>query len=168
MVTKRKRTVKANIKHGLRQAPEYENWHNMKQRCLNPNFPGYHNYGGRGITICQRWIESFINFYNDMGKRPTPEHSVERIDNNRGYYPDNCKWGTKLEQIVNRRLKPNTCGYRGVSVNRSKFKATIWVNYKAYGLGSYSTKEEAAYIYDQAMLQLHGDGVYTNFEYKVD
>lgn len=162
---KRNRTVTTTIKHGLRQAPEYENWHNMKQRCLNPNFYGYKNYGGRGIGICQPWIESFVNFYEDMGQRPTPSHSIERIDNNKGYTPENCKWGTKTEQILNRNLKPNMCGYRGVSVNRTKFKATLWLNYKSYTLASCETPEEAAAMYDSVMMQLYGDNVFTNFDW---
>lgn len=75
----------------------------MKQRCLNPNNNQFHNYGARGITVCDRWLDSFENFYNDMGEPPTSSHSLDRIDNDRGYSPDNCRWATPSEQTYNRR-----------------------------------------------------------------
>jgi len=74
----------------------------MRQRCLNVKNAAYPRYGGRGIEICERWMD-FVMFYADMGKRPSPEHSLERIDNSRGYSPDNCKWATEIEQQRNRR-----------------------------------------------------------------
>jgi hypothetical protein len=154
-------------RHGLRKEPEYENWHNMKQRCLNPNFHGYPNYGGRGIKICQRWIDSFVNFYEDMGKRPTPSHSIDRIDNNGDYTPENCRWADKKTQIINRGWnKNNQTGYRGVRKNRNKWSCKIWIDYKPYSFGSYTTKEEAAYVYDQVNLQLYGNEALTNFDWK--
>lgn len=163
---KRNITAIVGVKHGLRNAPEYENWHNMKQRCLNPNFHGYSNYGGRGITICQRWIESFTNFYEDMGKRPSPTHSIDRIDNNKGYTPENCRWADKKTQIVNRRMnKNNTTGYRGVRKNRAKWAVKVWVDYQHYHFGSYEDIEEAAAIYDQIIMQLYGDDAQTNFDW---
>lgn len=80
---------------------EYRVWNGMRQRCLNKNFRDYHRYGGRGITMCERWLE-YENFLADMGS-PPKGHSLDRIDNNAGYSPDNCRWATKLVQQRNRR-----------------------------------------------------------------
>lgn len=90
-------------KHGLRYHPLYETWKGMKQRCSNPNHQDYIDYGGRGITVCNRWRNSFSNFLEDMGEKPSPEYSIERRNNNEGYDPENCYWATKSEQMKNRR-----------------------------------------------------------------
>lgn len=93
-------------------SPEYFAWGNMIQRCTNPNRPGYHLYGGRGITVCQRWRESFENFLADMGSRPSDSHSLERLNNELGYSPSNCVWATPKEQSDNRRCNV-TFDYNG-------------------------------------------------------
>lgn len=76
---------------------------NMKSRCLSETCPDYKNYGGRGITICQRWLDSYYHFYNDMGPRPSPSHQLDRIDNNKGYCKENCRWSTPKQNCNNRR-----------------------------------------------------------------
>ncbi len=83
--------------------PEYRVWANMKQRCLNPKNPSYKDYGARGIKICRRWRDSFAAFFEDMGPRPSPKHTLERRKNNRGYSKRNCEWATRLKQSWNNR-----------------------------------------------------------------
>jgi hypothetical protein len=95
--------VKAVHKHGLYKSPEYAVWEGIVQRCTNPNSTYYADYGGRGISMCPRWRESFADFYADMGTRPTPKHTNERSDNSLGYAPGNCHWATRAAQQKNRR-----------------------------------------------------------------
>lgn len=97
------RAIASILKHGMKGTPEYRCWVAMVSRCENKNVERYPSYGGRGITVCERWRASFENFYSDMGPRPSTEHSIDRVDVDGNYEPSNCRWATKKEQANNAR-----------------------------------------------------------------
>lgn len=93
--------------HGKTRTPIYHVWSNMKRRCTDPNMIQYKDYGGRGVTVCDRWLNSFEDFLTDVGEPPTPKHTIDRIDNSKGYEPGNVKWSTREEQNRNKRSNKN-------------------------------------------------------------
>ena len=138
--------VRKTESHKLTKTPEYKTWQHIKDRCFNKKNKGFKNYGGRGITVCDEWRESFSSFYRDMGQRPSKKHSIDRIDNEKGYYKDNCRWADRITQNNNQRLrKDNKSGFKGVCWDKSKnmFAAYISVNSKRILVGTFKTIKEA-------------------------
>lgn len=115
-----------SLKHGMVGTPEYKSWKHMMARCYNPNFVKYQNYGGRGIKVCDRWRNNFENFIEDMGLKPSPDHSIDRLDNNGDYCPENCRWATMREQANNRRTN------RRVTINGVTKTVAEWS--RAHGI----------------------------------
>ena len=99
----REKAAERFYKHGRTTSPEFNSWSSALGRCTNPKNKSYKNYGGRGITMCARWRDSFENFLTDMGARPSPSHSLDRISNEGNYEKENCRWATKKTQSNNRR-----------------------------------------------------------------
>jgi hypothetical protein len=108
---------------GAKRSPEHRIWDAMIQRCTNPNNKHYKNYGNRGIKVCPRWRD-FAQFYRDCGPRPSPKHTIERVDNDKGYAPANCKWATRKEQQNNRRNNRLLC-FKGATKTLTQWAETL-------------------------------------------
>ena len=124
------RTRIASVKHGLSETPEFYIWTGIHTRCYNQNATSYKNYGARGVVICDRWKDSFENFLLDMGERPSNNHSIDRIDNDGNYSPENCKWSTPKEQANNKRNNVKVT-IDGVTKNISAWKHEFGMNVSA-------------------------------------
>jgi len=109
--------------------PEYYIYHGMRTRCLKADFKSYPDYGGRGIKICERWLQSFDNFFADMGPRPSPGHTLERNNNDGPYGPDNCRWATRKEQNRNKRTT-RMISYQGKKKSLIQWSELYGCNYK--------------------------------------
>ncbi len=116
----RERASESSYVHGYSHREEFGAYKLMISRCTNPDYDSYSYYGGRGITVCDRWLESFGNFIEDMGERPGPGYTIERIDNNSNYGPENCKWATRKEQGRNR------CSTRLITLNDKTQCVSDW------------------------------------------
>lgn len=115
-------------KHGMSRSSEYSSWLNMKDRCYNEKNKSYHNYGGRGIVVCARWLHSFENFLEDMGPKPSKDYSLERVDNERGYGTDNCEWANRYTQSRNTRSN-KIYEYRGETKILKDWADSSKINY---------------------------------------
>ena len=109
----REMASKSNTTHGMTGTAEWCAWTSMKSRCNNKKHASFSDYGGRGIKVCKEWQFSFLSFYKDIGARPSPEHQIDRIDNNGDYTSANCHWATRKENMRNRR---NTKRFNGFTL----------------------------------------------------
>lgn len=134
------------VSHGLYGTPEYKTLIRMIQRCEYPNNDNYKHYGAKGIKVCLEWRHNPQKFLEDMGKQPSKHHSIDRIDTNKGYSPDNCKWSTHTEQNRNRNAQQKSVsGYSGVRFIKKvgKWEANIIVDRRSIYLGRYRDVEDA-------------------------
>ena len=140
--------------------PEYKAWSGLIGRCTNTSNPAYDNYGARGIKVCERWLESFENFFEDMGLKLDESLSLDRIDVNGNYCKENCRWVNDSTQSFNRRrTKANSSGRTGVSLADKKYglwKAMIHVDGKLVYLGCSKSFEEACRLREEAEIKYHG------------
>jgi len=122
----KEKAIEAHLTHGMRKTPTYISWAGIKNRCTNHSYHGYKNYGGRGISVCERW-NKFENFYEDMGEKPKGL-SVERKDNNGNYCPENCCWETIKNQNRNKRSNVNI-EYHGKTQCMKDWAKELGINY---------------------------------------
>ena len=149
---KKQMILESNSSHNCAYHPLYNTWKQMKARCYNPKANGYARYGGRGITICERWLD-VRNFIEDVYPSFSKGLTLDRIDVNGNYEPDNFRWVNRSIQAQNTResTSTNTSGYRGVSweKRRNTWTAQITANNKRVYLGSFKTALEAAKAYER-------------------
>ena len=157
---RKENTKKLNLKHGLRKSLLYGTWLNMKDRCYNKNNKNYKDYGGRGVKVCEEWFNNFETFHNWCGENGYSKNlTLDRIDFNGNYSPENCRWVDMHMQNTNKKIKnTNTSGYTGVSFHKGtkKWASYICIYGKSKHLGVFNTKEDAVifrnkYIIDNGL-----------------
>jgi hypothetical protein len=164
---KKRRIKEANTKHGLGYTRLYNIWKTMKDRTLNPKHKAYIRYGGRGITICEKWLDvrNFYDWAMSNGYEENKGLSIDRIDNDGNYEPNNCRWTTKTIQSRNRRISSkNMSGYKGVSFkkDKSKYKAYLTVEGKQVHIGYFITPVEGAIAYNNYIIENNLEGFILN------
>ena len=149
--------AKSKITHGLTYNKFYKTWHNMTQRCTNPNHKAYKHYGGRGIIVCEEWLD--VRNFVAWAEATYPnieDATLDRIDNDKGYSPENCTWSDKTTQAINQRImKNNKSGYVGIYYYKSnnKWAANIRINKILKQLGYFKIKEEAVQARDNYIIE---------------
>ncbi len=142
------------LKHGFarrgKHTAEFKTWTYMKRRCCQPTHKDYKNYGGRGIKICDRWLNDFTLFLADMGPKPSEKHSIDRIDVNGNYEPSNCRWASFNQQARNKRPRKSSSGFRGVARRKNGFYSCL---YKHKYIASSTDVEYLAKLYDKAVFK---------------
>ena len=165
---RKKVSSELNKTHGLIKTRLYYIWSEIKRRTLNPKHKHYVNYGGRGITICEEWKNDFMPFYNwaiPNGYEENKSLSIDRIDNDGNYCPENCRWTTQTIQNRNQRIrKNNKSGYRGVCYHKRDkiFRAQISINKKGIHLGHFQTAVEAGIAYNNYIIENNLEGFILN------
>ena len=163
---RKRRSSDIHKTHGLSNSRLSGIWSDIKSRTLNPKNKAYTDYGGRGITICEEWKNDFMPFYNwAMSNGYSDELTIDRIDNDGNYCPENCRWVTQTMQCRNQRMqKNNASGYRGVSFRKdnNNFRVIITVNKKRIHLGHFPTAVEGAIAYNNYIIENNLEGFNLN------
>jgi hypothetical protein len=166
--------MKKRENHGMRHTTEYRSWTSTLTRCTNPRHEYYNRYGGRGITICDRWRDSFQAFYADMGPKPGPEYTIERENNDGNYEPGNCKWDTRKNQARNRSTN-HLIQHDGQMKTSIELGELVGVSRQAmvqrqrYGYNNEQLtkppRTPTLYAFDDKNMSLHDWGVYLGSNY---
>jgi len=146
--------------HGMKHSITYTSWRKMLERCCTPTCKDYKDYGGAGIQVCERWKNSFKDFYEDMGDRPSPEYTIDRVDTTGSYSPENCVWSPKHVQSRNRRSSKGSSKHKGVSYDKyhGKWSASIAVaGTQQRKIGRYINELAAAQAYNLATRIIFGE-----------
>lgn len=136
----------ARERHGMNKSPEHQAWVQMKQRCTNQKKREWPHYGGRGITVCDQWMRSFVAFHRHVGPKPSPGHSLDRIDVNGNYEPGNVRWATNREQ------KENTRTVRMVTINGKTQSIAAWGREVGLPPGQINGRLSAGWTMEEAIL----------------
>lgn len=160
-----KKSGKRFTTHGKSKHRIYNIWKGIKGRCLNPNNPHFHQYGGRGISIHQEWVHDFQAFFTYIQENlGIKNKSIDRRDTNLGYIPGNLRWANQQQQCWNTRTRSKQGQFKGVRLrqDKKKFEARITCKYKTYHLGAFDTALEAAEAYNKAAGKLFGEYAFLN------
>lgn len=143
----RQQRIASRVRHGKSTTPTYKIWRGMLDRCHNQNSPNYPSYGGKGISVCDKWRKNFLAFLADMGERPSQSHTIDRKDWSLGYSPDNCKWATRTEQANN---KSNN---RLLDFNGKSQSVAMWARELGISRGLIASRLDRGLPVDRALSQ---------------